>query len=111
MEKESNKFHPQKGTASFNPLLEIPDTTGVEAFEMAKTIASTIGGKEASFLALLLYVRFSKKIPQKDKNLAKVLDISKTGFYFDTVSAVGCIHDNGQEWYEMNALIITLLNP
>lgn len=108
MENGLNKTHTQKETACFNPILEIPDTTATEAFDEAKILAHIWGVKEASFLGVLLYVRFSKTIPHKEKNLAKCISIAEKEMLFDTVSAIGCIHDNGQEWYEMNALIVTL---
>ena len=83
---------PDGNTAHYNPIWEIPDSPS-EAFSWADTIGEIFFGgdtaKAASdgatqyfsntardiFSAVVLHVRFSKDIPWKEKNLAKVLHI------------------------------------
>lgn len=103
-------FKPEKGTASYNPLIDnIKDINSQEAFAGAKLLASVLGMKHVRSIGLILFVRFSKAIPKKDKTLAKLNEILKSGIHFKTVSEIGCIKDSGQEWYEMDAMICTFL--
>ena len=103
-------FKPEKGTASYNPLIDnIKDTNTQEAFAGAQLFASVLGMKHVRSIGLILFVRFSKAIPQKDKTLAKVMEILRNGISFSKVSDIGCVKDNGQDWYEMDALIKTFL--
>lgn len=46
---------------------------------------------------------------KKDKTLAKLNEILKSGIIFKTVSDIGCVKDSGQDWYEMDVLICTYL--
>ena len=97
--------------ASYNPLIDnIKDTNTQEAFAGAKQFTSVLGMKYVRSIGLILFVRFSKAIPKKDKNLARLKEILKSGISFKTVSDIGCVKDTGQDWYEMDALIITLLS-
>ena len=74
-------FKPEKGTASYNPLIDnIKDTNTQEAFAEAKRFASVLGMKHCSSIGLILFVRFSKTIPKKDKTLARLKEIKKSGF-------------------------------
>ena len=101
---------PEKGTASYNPLIDnIKDTNPQEAFAGAKLFASVLGMEHVRFIGLILFVRFTKVIPKKDKTLAKLNEILKSGISFKTVSDIGCVKDSGQDWYEMDALICTFL--
>lgn len=100
----------KKGTVSYNPLIDnIKDTNTQEAFAGAKRFASVLGLKHCCSIGLILFVRFSKAIPQKDKTLARQKEILKSGISFKTVSDIGCVKDSGQDWYEMDALICTFL--
>ena len=109
MEDKIN-FKPEKGTASYNPLIDnIEDTNTQEAFAGAQRFASVLGMKHVRSIGLILFVRFSKAIPKKDKTLAKLKEILKSGISFKTVSDIGCVKDSGQDWYEMDALICTFL--
>lgn len=102
-------FKPEKGTASYNPLIDnIKDTNSQEAFAGAKLFASVLGIKHCSSIGLILFVRFSKTIPKKDKTLVRLNEILKSGISFKTVLDIGCVKDSGQDWYEMDALITTL---
>ena len=104
-------FKPEKGTASYNPLIDnIEDTNTQEAFAGAQRLASVLGMKHVRFIGLILFVRFSKAIPKKDKTLARLEEILKSGISFKTVSDIGCVKDSGQDWYEMDALICTFLS-
>ena len=95
----------------FNPLVEmIPDTDTQNALEKAKQIATILGIKEAAIIGWVLYIRFSKNIPEKEKNFAKLKEILQNNLFFENVSDINCIKDDGQKWYEMNVLIITFLN-
>lgn len=101
---------PAEGTASYNPIIDnIKDTNPQEAFAGAKRFASVLGMKHVRSIGLILFVRFSKTIPGKDKTLAKLNEILKSGISFKTVSDIGCVKDSGQDWYEMDALICTFL--
>ena len=101
---------PAEGTASYNPLIDnIKDTNPQEAFAGAKLFASVLGMKRVRSIGLILFVRFSKAILKKDKTLAKLNEISKSGISFKNVSDIGCVKDSGQDWYEMDALICTFL--
>ena len=103
-------FKPVNGTASYNPFIDIiKDTNTQEAFAGAKRIASVLGMKNERSIGLILFVRFSKAIPKKDKTLARLKEILKSGISFKTVSDIGCVKDSGQDWYEMDALICTFL--
>ena len=107
---KKNKVYITGGTRSFNPLVEmIPATNTQEAFAGAKLLASVLGMKHVRSIGLILFVRFSKAIPKKDKTLAKLNEILKSGISFKTVSDIGCVKDSGQDWYEMDALICTFL--
>lgn len=107
---KKNKVYITGGTRSFNPLVEmIPATNTQEAFAGAKLFASVLGMKHVRSIGLILFVRFSKAIPKKDKTLAKLNEILKSGITFKTVSDIGCVKDSGQDWYEMDALICTFL--
>ena len=110
---KKNKVYITEGTRSFNPLVEmIPATNTQEAFNGAKQIAAILGMKKAAYVGLILYIRFFKNIPEKDKNIAKLKEIlGNLGneLVFQKVSDIGCVKDDGQEWYEMNALICTFL--
>ncbi len=97
-------------TCSYNPLMEIPDTSIKEAFKCAKEMAAIVGMKRAVCVGLILYVRFTQNIPEKEKTFDTIKDIIKNmSLYFQNVSDIGCIKNNRQLWYEMNVLIITLL--
>ena len=101
---------PAEGTASYNPLIDIiKDTNPQEAFAGAKRFASVLGMKHVRYIGLILFVRFSKAIPKKDKTLARLNEILKSGISFKTVLDIGCVKDSGQDWYEMDALICTFL--
>ena len=101
---------PAEGTASYNPLIDnIKDTNPQEAFAGAKLFASVLGMKHVRSIGLILFVRFSKAIPKKDKTLARLKEILKSGISFKNVSDIGCVKDSGQDWYEMDALICTFL--
>lgn len=101
---------PVEGTASYNPLIDnIKDTNPQEAFAGAKRIALILGMKHVCSIGLILFVRFSKAIPKKDKTLARLNEILKSGISFKTVLDIGCVKDSGQDWYEMDALICTFL--
>ena len=101
---------PAEGTASYNPIIDnIKDTNAQEAYAEAKRFASVLGMKHVCAIGLILFVRFSKAIPKKNKTLAKLMEILKSGISFKTVSDIGCVKDSGQDWYEMDALICTLL--
>lgn len=103
-------FKPEKGTASYNPLIDnVKDTNTQEAFAGAKLLASVLEIKHVRSIGLILFVRFSKSIPKKDKTLAKLKELLKSGISFKTVSDIGCVKDSGQDWYEMDALVCTLL--
>ena len=107
---KKNKVYITGGTRSFNPLVEmIPATNTQEAFAGAQLFASALGMKHVRSIGLILFVRFSKAIPKKDKTLAKLKEILKSGISFKTVSDIGCVKDSGQDWYEMDALICTFL--
>ncbi|MBQ9623969.1 MAG: hypothetical protein IJP90_17765 [Treponema sp.] len=103
-------FKPEKGTASYNPLIDnIKDTNTQEAFAEAQRFAAVLGMKHVRSIGLILFVRFSKAIPKKDKTLARLKEILKSGISFKNVSDIGCVKDSGQDWYEMDALICTFL--
>lgn len=103
-------FKIKEGIVSYNPLIDsIKDTNAQEAFVGAQQVASILGMKHGRSIGLILFVRFSKAIPKKDKTLAKLKEILKIGISFKTVSDIGCVKDNGQNWYEMDALICTFL--
>ena len=103
-------FKPEKGTASYNPLIDnIKDTNLQEAFEGAKLFASVLRMKHVRSIGMILFCRFSKVISKKEKTLAKLNEILKSGISFKTVSDIGCVKDSGQDWYEMDALICTFL--
>ncbi|MBQ8680373.1 MAG: hypothetical protein IJ530_11515 [Treponema sp.] len=107
---KKNKVYITEGTRSFNPLVEmIPDTNTQEAFAGAQRFASVLGMKHVRSIGLILFVRFSKAIPKKDKTLVKLKEILKSGISFKTVSDIGCVKDSGQDWYKMDALICTFL--
>ncbi len=101
---------PEECTASYNPFIDnIKDTNTQKAFAGAQQFASILGMKHVRSIGLILFVRFSKAIPKKDKTLAKLKEILKNGISFKTVSDIGCVKDSGQDWYEMDALICTFL--
>ncbi len=101
---------PAEGTAAYNPIIDnIEDTNTQKAFAGAKRFASVLGMKHCRSIGLILYVRFSKAIPKKDKTLVRLNEIVKSGISFKTVSDIGCVKDSGQDWYEMDALICTFL--
>ena len=92
-------FKLEKGTASYNPLIDnIKDTNPQEAFAGAKLFASVLGMKHVRSIGLILFIRFSKSIPKKDKTLAKLNEILKSGNSFKTVTDIGGVKDNGQGW-------------
>ena len=71
---------PAEGTASYNPIIDnIKDTNAQEAYAEAKRFASVLGMKHVCATGLILFVRFSKAIPKKDKTLAKLMEILKSG--------------------------------
>lgn len=101
---------PAEGTALYNPFIDnIKDTNTQEAFEGAQRFASVLGMKHVRSIGLILFVRFSKAIPKKDKTLARLKEILKSGISFKNISDIGCVKDSGQDWYEMDALICTFL--
>ena len=100
-----------ENTATYNPIMEIPDINTEEAFNCAKKMALIVGWKKAFYVGLILYVRFSKNISEKEKTFETIKKIlNDKSLCFQNVYDVGCVKDNGQEWYEMNALIITFLS-
>ena len=69
---------PAEGTASYNPIIDnINDTNTQEAYAGAKRFASVLGVKHVRSIGLILFVRFSKAIPKKDKTLARLKNIMR----------------------------------
>ena len=85
-------------------LMEIPDSCEAEAFEKAREICIECGITEAKSIAALLFVRFSKSIPKEKRNFIEFLRLPYSEIHFD------CLHDDGREWPEINALVATLFN-
>lgn len=90
-------------------IMEIPDSDFTKTYEKASEIAEscTEGFNlriKTKLLASLLYVRFSKCIPLKEKTF--VMALGKLDF---NNLSIDCIHDDGRKWKKMNTLLKTLL--
>ncbi len=90
-------------------IMEIPDSDIAETYEKARELAaSCTEGFDLSIrtklLASLLYVRFSKCIPLKEKTF--VMALGKLDY---NNLSIDCIHDDGRKWKKMNTLLKVLL--
>lgn len=86
-------------------IMDIPDSDVAKALTKAKEIAEdcTSGFDlhiRTELIASLLYVRFAKCIPLKEKSFVMALG----GLDYKNLS-IDCIHDDGRKWKGMNTLL------
>lgn len=86
-------------------IMDITDSDISKAYKEAERIAEdcTSGFNlqiKKKLLASLLYVRFAKCIPLKEKSFALALG----GLDYNNL-VIDCVHDDGRKWKAMNTLL------
>ena len=100
-------------TVCFNPLIEfIPDSSAEAALAGTKSFFTSFAREKEEkihpeTIAKALYFRFSKSIPEKEKNPARLLEFLKKNIPLNLRETF--IDDDGSEFMEIRKVIEDLL--